>query len=96
MCCRGSPWRSTISRRPGDGVVLHLPAYPPFLELIRATGRTLVDVPAVATADGFVWDYDELDRRLAARVDGPARPACGSSAIRRTPPAGCSIEPSWR
>ena len=51
---------------PGDGVVLHLPAYPPFLELIRDTGRTLVDVPGVATADGFVWDYDELDRRLAA------------------------------
>jgi cystathionine beta-lyase len=55
---------------PGDGIVLHLPAYPPFLELIRATGRTLVDLPAVATADGFVWDYDELDRRLTAGTVG--------------------------
>jgi cystathionine beta-lyase len=55
---------------PGDGIVLHLPAYPPFLELIGATGRTLVDVPAVATADGFVWDYEALDRRLGAGHDG--------------------------
>jgi cystathionine beta-lyase len=55
---------------PGDGIVLHLPAYPPFLELIRATGRTLVDLPALATGDGFVWDYDELDRRLTAGTAG--------------------------
>jgi cysteine-S-conjugate beta-lyase len=51
---------------PGDGVILHVPAYPPFLELIQETGRSLVDVPAVPTADGFVWNYDELDTRLAA------------------------------
>ena len=50
---------------PGDGVVLHVPAYPPFLRLIRETGRSLVDVPAVPTANGFGWDYDELDTRLA-------------------------------
>ena len=76
--------------------MLHLPAYPPFLELIRDTGRTLVDVPAVATADGFVWDYDDLDRRLAAGYGQPVALACGSSAIRRTPPAGCSTGQSWR
>src|SRR5262245_64929169 len=51
---------------PGDGIVLHLPAYPPFIELIRETGRRLVDVPAVHTATGSVWDYHELDARLAA------------------------------
>jgi cystathionine beta-lyase len=49
---------------PGDGVVLHLPAYPPFLKLIGETRRQLVEVPATATSDGFVWDYDELDARL--------------------------------
>jgi cystathionine beta-lyase len=51
---------------PGDGIVVHLPAYPPFLELIRASGRTLIDVPAIENADGFVWDYEELERRLTA------------------------------
>jgi cystathionine beta-lyase len=58
---------------PGDGVVLHLPAYPPFLELIRVTGRALVGMPAVPTADGFVWDYEELDSRLAAANHGAGR-----------------------
>jgi cysteine-S-conjugate beta-lyase len=58
---------------PGDGVVLHVPAYPPFLELVRATRRVLVEVPAVPTADGFVWDYDELDTRLAAPSPGGHR-----------------------
>ncbi len=55
---------------PGDGVVLHLPAYPPFLASIARTGRRLVDVPASPTDRGFEWDYDELDRRLATE---PAR-----------------------
>jgi cystathionine beta-lyase len=55
---------------PGDGVVVHLPAYPPFLELIRETGRRVVDIPAIQTASGYVWDYDELDARLAAARSG--------------------------
>jgi cysteine-S-conjugate beta-lyase len=53
---------------PGDGVVVHTPAYPPFLELIAATGRELVEIPAIDTPGGFVWDYDEL----ATRLDAPA------------------------
>jgi cystathionine beta-lyase len=56
---------------PGDGVVVHLPAYPPFLQLIRDTGRRLVEVPAAQTATGYAWDYDELDARLTR--DGPGR-----------------------
>ena len=31
---------------PGDGVVLHVPAYPPFLRAIEGTGRRVVGVPA--------------------------------------------------
>jgi cystathionine beta-lyase len=58
---------------PGDGVVIHLPAYPPFLQLIRATGRRLVGIPAQQTAAGHVWDYDELDSGLAAAGGGSGR-----------------------
>ena len=71
MCCRASPRRSTTSARLATASCCTLPAYPPFLELIRETGRTLVEVPAVPTADGFVWDYDELDRG-SPRHDGAA------------------------
>ncbi|MFV0306476.1 MAG: MalY/PatB family protein [Desertimonas sp.] len=55
---------------PGDGVVLHVPAYHPFLNSIASTGRRRVDVPAVRSAAGWVFDHDELDRRLARE---PAR-----------------------
>lgn len=55
---------------PGDGVVLHVPAYHPFLNSIESMGRRRVDVPAVRTDEGWAFDHDELDRRLAAE---PAR-----------------------
>ncbi|HEY3485981.1 MAG TPA: aminotransferase class I/II-fold pyridoxal phosphate-dependent enzyme [Ilumatobacteraceae bacterium] len=43
---------------PGDGVVLHTPAYHPFLQTLETTGRRLVAVPSP-------FDHDELDARLA-------------------------------
>ncbi len=60
---------------PGDGVVLHTPSYPPFRESIERSGRQVIDVPAVAGAKRYEWDYDELDRRLTASrgTDGAAR-----------------------
>jgi cysteine-S-conjugate beta-lyase len=42
---------------PGDGVVLHTPAYHPFLRTIAEMGRRLVAVP-------FPFDHDALDERL--------------------------------
>lgn len=59
---------------PGDAVVLHTPAYPPFLATIERSDRRLVDVPARSTPDGFVWDYDELDVRLSGRRSDQGRP----------------------
>jgi cystathionine beta-lyase len=50
---------------PRDGIVLHTPSYPPFLESIARSGRRLVALPAVPTASGFEWDYDALDDELA-------------------------------
>lgn len=52
--------------RPGDGVVLHMPAYPPLWRAIEAMGLRLVDVPAVVDAAGVTFDYDELEHRLAS------------------------------
>ncbi len=45
---------------PGDGVVLHMPAYFPFIDTIETMGRRRVDV--TWTDGGF--DYDDLDERL--------------------------------
>jgi len=56
---------------PGDGIVLHTPAYHPFLESIERTGRPLVEIPVVVEPDGYAWDYDDLDRRLVERQGHP-------------------------
>jgi cystathionine beta-lyase len=45
---------------PGDGVVLHMPAYYPFLDTISSMGRRLV---AVEQHDGM-FDYDRLEAEL--------------------------------
>jgi cysteine-S-conjugate beta-lyase len=45
---------------PGDGVVLHTPAYPPFLDTIEKMGRELVAVP-------YPFDHHALDRQLDAQ-----------------------------
>ena len=48
---------------PGDGVVLHTPAYHPFLDTIASMGRRIVRVPSP-------FDHDALDSALARE---PAR-----------------------
>jgi cystathionine beta-lyase len=55
-----------LASRPGDGVVLHMPAYPPLWQAIDDMGRRLVDVPAVVAADGVSFDYERLEQRLTA------------------------------
>jgi cystathionine beta-lyase len=57
--------RSTVHHlsQPGDGVVLHLPAYHPFLGTIDSMGRRLV---AVEQRDGS-FDYDALEAELTER-----------------------------
>jgi cystathionine beta-lyase len=58
--------RATILHlsQPGDGVVLHLPAYHPFLHTLDEMDRRLV--PVGWHHDEGAFDYDELERRLAA------------------------------
>lgn len=50
---------------PGDGVVLHMPAYYPFLETCAAMDRPIIPVNATRTDNGYRFDYDELEARLA-------------------------------
>ncbi len=54
--------RATVLHRsaPGDGIVLHLPAYHPFLDTIDHMDRRLVPV----LADDGVFDYDALEAEL--------------------------------
>ncbi|WP_030740904.1 MalY/PatB family protein [Streptomyces sp. NRRL S-31] len=53
-----------VATRPGDGVVVHTPTYPPFLETIASMGRRLHAVPYTADGDGWTFDTDRLDREL--------------------------------
>lgn len=49
--------------RPGDGIVVHTPAYPPFFAAIEGQGRRVVEVP---------WPFDP-ERTAAAMSDPGAR-----------------------
>ena len=53
---------------PGDGVVLHLPAYPPFHSAIHETGRRLDAQYLRLEADGYVLDLDEMAKIGDART----------------------------
>jgi cystathionine beta-lyase len=52
--------------RPGDGVVVQTPIYPPFLTAIEATGRRLVANRLVDDGTRFVLDLDDLARAVDA------------------------------
>lgn len=56
--------RATVRHlsQPGDGVVLHMPAYHPFLDTVADMDRRLV---SVVRRDG-AFDYDALETELAA------------------------------
>jgi cystathionine beta-lyase len=53
-----------VSTRPGDRVVVHTPAYPPFFAALEATGTELLPVPAERQDGRWTWDHRALDERL--------------------------------
>lgn len=54
---------------PGDGVMLMVPSYPPFVESVPAMGRKLVAVPAIADGAGWSFDLETAAARAAeARI----------------------------
>ncbi|WP_438854142.1 MalY/PatB family protein [Agromyces sp. M3QZ16-3] len=53
--------------RPGDGVVIDPPIYPPFFDLVTEAGGTVVEVPLAGGIDaGWSLDLDRLDAAFAA------------------------------
>jgi cysteine-S-conjugate beta-lyase len=54
-----------LTGRPGDGVVVNMPAYPPFFSVIAAAGRRVIGSPLGRTPDGgYRLDLDRLERDL--------------------------------
>lgn len=54
---------------PGDGVVLQVPNYPPFREVIQSTGRKLIPLPMRNDGNRYVCDTAEIE----SAVDGRTR-----------------------
>jgi cysteine-S-conjugate beta-lyase len=52
--------------RPGDGVVITPPVYPPFFELVPEAGGRVVEVPLVEDGSSWELDVDGIDAALAA------------------------------
>jgi cystathionine beta-lyase len=52
---------------PGDGVIVQTPIYPPFLETVRTTRRTLVENRMLAPSRGGRWELDLDGFRAAAK-----------------------------
>jgi cystathionine beta-lyase len=49
---------------PGDGIVLQLPAFPPFREMVTATGRRIIPMPLRPQNGRYAIDIDELEASL--------------------------------
>ena len=48
--------------KPGDGVVIQSPVYPPFFAMVQTQGRKLIENPLVEEADGFYrMDLNHLE-----------------------------------
>lgn len=58
-----------VFSRPGEGVIIQTPIYPPFLGAVRDLERSLVECPLREGPEGFGVDLDELAEKAAgARV----------------------------
>lgn len=54
--------------KPGDGVVLQTPVYPPFFKAIEDNGRRIVANPLIDAGDRYEMDFDGLKKLLTDDV----------------------------
>jgi cystathionine beta-lyase len=47
----------------GDEVIIQPPVYPPFFHAVESHGRKLVTNPLIDTDDGFIMDYELLEKQ---------------------------------
>jgi len=50
--------------RPGDGVIIQTPVYPPFFSAVEASGRRLVRNPLRFEDGCWTMDFEDLERRI--------------------------------
>ena len=50
--------------KPGDGIILQTPVYPPFYEIIEMSGRHVVKNPLKRENDRFVMDLEGLEKLI--------------------------------
>lgn len=55
-----------VVTKPGDGVVLSTPVYPPFYAALHSLEREIVASPLAETADGPALDLNRLERAFAS------------------------------
>jgi cystathionine beta-lyase len=51
--------------RPGDGIVINPPVYPPFFDLVTEAGGTRVEVPLIADGDSYALDLPCIEQAFA-------------------------------
>lgn len=62
--------------KPGDGVIINPPVYPPFFSVVKSNNRNLLQNPLLKNEDGqYVFDYDGFEE-LASRPDTKAFILC--------------------
>lgn len=50
----------------GDKVLVNIPSYPPFLELVRESGRGLVTNELKLEGDKYVFDFDSFEKTIVS------------------------------
>mgnify|MGYP000853093023 FL=1 len=58
-------WSYTL---PGDKVIIQPPVYGPFFRSVLNNGRQVIHNDLVETAEGFVMDLDDLERKIDSRT----------------------------
>jgi Bifunctional PLP-dependent enzyme with beta-cystathionase and maltose regulon repressor activities len=50
--------------RPGDGIIIQTPVYPPFFQVVQRNGRRLLENPLRYDGGRYTMDLDQLERQI--------------------------------